>query len=234
MDSSVHVLVPYRDREKHLKQFMDDFVPVLKKNIPDINITIIEQSQDNKGFNRGKLLNVGIKEECDSATHFIFHDVDTLSDDFCVKQLYRVHSHHEDIVRICVPHSTSLGCICKFTKESIFKINGFPNSIYGWGIEDRALYWRSKIKKVSMSVDNTHNYSFKNLPHPSNVRRYFGDTKSISERWKENNIKKLKDKDKNKLVDSDGLNNVDYKVLNYTHIGNGVHKMLVELDPDPS
>ena len=234
MDSSVHVLVPYRDREKHLKQFMDDFVPVLKKNIPDINITIIEQSQDNKGFNRGKLLNVGIKEECDSATHFIFHDVDTLCDDFCVKQLYRVHSHHEDIVRICVPHSTSLGCICKFTKESIFKINGFPNSIHGWGIEDRALYWRSKIKKVSMSVDNTHNYSFKNLPHPSNVRRYFGDTKSISERWKENNIKKLKDKDKNKLVDSDGLNNVDYKVLNYTHIGNGVHKMLVELDPDPS
>lgn len=231
MDSRVHVLIPYRNREKHLKQFMDEFVPVLKRNIPDVNITIIEQSQDNKAFNRGKLLNVGIKEELDNATHFILHDIDTFGNDFCVKQLYRVHSHHEDIVRICVPHGTSLGCICKFTKESLLKINGFPNSMYGWGIEDRALYWRAKIKKVSMSIDNTPNHLFKSLPHPSNVRRYFGDTKIVSERWKENSIRKLKDKDKNKLVDSDGLNDLNYKILNYTRIGDGVHKMLVELEP---
>lgn len=231
MDSSIHVLVPYRDREKHLKEFMNDFVPMLKKHIPDVNVTIIEQSQDNKGFNRGKLLNVGIKEEIDTATHFIFHDIDTLSDDNCIKKLYRVHSDHEDIVRICVPHKTSLGCICKFTKESILKINGFPNTIYGWGIEDRALYWRSKIKKISMSENYKNDYSFKTLPHRSNVRRYFGDTKEMSERWKEHNINKMKEKDKNKLVDSDGLNNINYKILSYNPIGNGVYKMLVELDP---
>ena len=231
MDSCTHVLVPYRDRENHLKQFIDKFVPILKKNIPDVKITIIEQSPDGKGFNRGKLLNVGIKEELDSATHFIFHDIDTLADEFCVKQLYRVHDHHEDIVRICVPHKTSLGCICKFTKDSLLKINGFPNSIYGWGIEDRALYWRAKIKKVSIPVDNTSKFDFRTLPHKSNVRRYFGESKTVSERWQENSILKLKEKEKHKLVDSDGLNNCDYRVLNYHAIAPGVHKLYVELGP---
>lgn len=231
MENSVHVLVPYRNREGHKKKFIEEFVPMLKKVIPDVNVTIIEQSDDHKGFNRGKLLNVGIKEAPDEATHFILHDIDTFGSEFCVRQLYRIHDHHEDIVRICVPHNTSLGCICKFTKEALVKMNGFPNTMYGWGIEDRALYWRAKIKKISMSVDNTDNHSFKCLPHPSNVRRYFGETKLVSERWKEGSIKKLKDRDKKKLVDSDGLNNLDYKVLNDYKENENVRHMLVDLDP---
>ena len=36
-------------------------------------------------------------------------------------------------------------------KEHFQLINGYPNNIWGWGIEDRALYYRCHIKNVSMS-----------------------------------------------------------------------------------
>ena len=56
------ILVPYRDREQHLDIFIKKLAPLLKKHIINIKIVIIEQSQDNKKFNRGKILNVGFAE----------------------------------------------------------------------------------------------------------------------------------------------------------------------------
>lgn len=225
----VHVLVPYRDRENHLKCFLKDFVPCLKKHINDVKITIVEQSDDGKLFNRGKLLNIGVCEAGEDSTHFILQDIDTFANDFCVKQLYRIQEHHEDIVRINVPHNNSLGCICKITSDAMYKINGFPNVIFGWGIEDRALYWRAKIKEISMSSDKSSKHSFRVLDHKSNVRRYTGDTLRESDKWKELAIKKMNPNQKKELVESDGLNNVNYKVLKKKIIEHGVEMITVSL-----
>ena len=52
------VIVPYRNRESHLKRFTDDTSKYLKSKNIDFEIVIVEQLDD-KPFNRGKLLNIG-------------------------------------------------------------------------------------------------------------------------------------------------------------------------------
>lgn len=90
--TSVAIIVPYRDlhsaqkRAAHLKQFvphMHQFLKQLKQDgsISDYHIYIIEQSDDQRKFNRGKLLNIGFDLARKSKRKhdvFVFHDVDLL------------------------------------------------------------------------------------------------------------------------------------------------------------
>src|SRR5690349_13178124 len=65
------IIVPYRNREDHLAQF----IPHMNKCLPDAKIVIVEQA-DEKPFNRGKLINCGYIET--TAQHICAHDVDML------------------------------------------------------------------------------------------------------------------------------------------------------------
>jgi hypothetical protein len=75
----VAVIVPYRDRDSHLRMFLHNLHAVLRKQQLDYAIFIAEQIA-NQTFNRAKLMNVGFVEasklynwQC-----FVFHDVDLL------------------------------------------------------------------------------------------------------------------------------------------------------------
>jgi N-terminal region of glycosyl transferase group 7 len=83
----IAIIVPYRDLhvKQRRKQQLDLFIPSiskfmeLKKDRSSYRIYIIEQSNDGRKFNRGKLLNIGFKIACaDGCKAFIFHDVDLL------------------------------------------------------------------------------------------------------------------------------------------------------------
>lgn len=91
----VAVIVPYRDldpaqrRSAHLEQFvpyMEDFlskaVDGAGTRVEEFRVYVVEQSADNRKFNRGKLLNIGFdlarQEGCAA---FLFHDVDLLPSD---------------------------------------------------------------------------------------------------------------------------------------------------------
>lgn len=75
----VAIIVPFRDRAKHLPILLKNLHPFLMKQQIDYGIFIVEQN-GNGAFNRAKLMNVGFAEalklyEWDC---FIFHDVDLL------------------------------------------------------------------------------------------------------------------------------------------------------------
>ena len=79
----IAIIVPFRDskdeqnRTEHLNRFLIEMPDFLKDH--DYRIYIIEQSEDEKLFNRGKLLNVGFRyAEKDNCDVFIFHDVDLM------------------------------------------------------------------------------------------------------------------------------------------------------------
>ena len=55
------ILIPYRNREEHLKYWIENTYPKLNKVLENLEVLVIEQSEDNKLFNRGKVLNVGFK-----------------------------------------------------------------------------------------------------------------------------------------------------------------------------
>ncbi|CAN7988765.1 unnamed protein product, partial [Ixodes hexagonus] len=78
----VAILIPYRNREEHLRVFLYNMHQMLPRQQIDYRIFVIEQYGKGK-FNRAKLFNVGYLEtlalynyEC-----FIFHDVDLIPED---------------------------------------------------------------------------------------------------------------------------------------------------------
>ncbi|XP_035922697.1 beta-1,4-galactosyltransferase 4 isoform X2 [Halichoerus grypus] len=73
----VAILIPHRNREKHLMYLLEHLHPFLQRQQLDYGIYIIHQAGSKK-FNRAKLLNVGYLEALKDENWdcFIFHDVD--------------------------------------------------------------------------------------------------------------------------------------------------------------
>lgn len=60
---STAVIVPYRNRARHLKLFLDYIHNYLRKQNIHYKIFVVEQA-DEKDFNRAKLFNIGAKVIC--------------------------------------------------------------------------------------------------------------------------------------------------------------------------
>lgn len=79
----VAIIIPYRDREEHLRTLLYNLHPILMRQQIDYGIFVIEEVPDVK-FNRAKLMNIGFQEalKVDPGFQcFIFHDVDLLPED---------------------------------------------------------------------------------------------------------------------------------------------------------
>ncbi|EEC09359.1 conserved hypothetical protein [Ixodes scapularis] len=78
----VAILIPYRDREDHLRVFLYNMHQMLPRQQIDYGIFVIEEAGQAK-FNRAKLFNVGYLEALALYDYdcFIFHDVDLIPED---------------------------------------------------------------------------------------------------------------------------------------------------------
>ena len=130
------IIVPFRNREENLKQF----VPHMHHFLKDVKhrIVVVEQAEDGL-FNRAKLLNVGFSLYQDANAYFCFHDVDLLPESALCDYSYPVMPTH--LSAYCsqfeyqfVPHY--FGGVLLVNKEDFLKLNGFSNQYWGWGAED--------------------------------------------------------------------------------------------------
>ena len=151
---SVAIIVPYRDlhaeqnRAKHLRAFvpyMKSFGAKLKAQgaVSEFHVYILEQSDDGRKFNRGKLLNIGFdlarKNRRMGHDVFIFHDVDLLPGDDLGDWYARFPKIPLHIARVWGRYSNNpkyFGGIVSFSAADMKKINGYPNTFWGWGGED--------------------------------------------------------------------------------------------------
>lgn len=201
------IIIPFRNRDEHLKYFIENTVPLIKTHLPNSKVVVVEQNEG-KLFNRGAILNVGFKEYKDKTKYFFTHDIDMNPTPEIVKSVYV--RENINVLRIKSPHDTSLGGISKISHDTIFDVNGFPNYIWGWGIEDRALYFRCRIKNINIS---NQQQKFKIMPHTSNARTYTGINKKYSDMWREKYIDKLDDKQRDELITQSGINNLKYTII---------------------
>lgn len=155
----VAIIVPYRDihpsqnRSKHLEKFIPHMHSFLTKQVQkgtcsDYHIYIVEQSDDGRKFNRGKLLNIGFdlarKNKCrmDAKVHhdvFIFHDVDLLPGSGLERSYTQFPNVPIHIARVWERYSNNpkyFGGIVSFSSSDMKRINGYPNTFWGWGGED--------------------------------------------------------------------------------------------------
>ena len=166
MEKKLSIVVPYRNREEHLKQFvpyMEEYL--VKEGIP-FRIYIIHQADD-KPFNRAKLLNVGYKESEDS-DYFAFHDVDMLpmDSDYSYVDCPTHLATRAEQFGFRLPYDGYFGGVTLFDKESFIKINGYSNEYWGWGAEDDDVLLRCSIMGVSASRKDC---GYRSLSHDRNI-----------------------------------------------------------------
>lgn len=203
------IIVPYRNREEHLKKFIphiDNFI----KNKINYQIIIVEQFND-KPFNRGKLLNIGfdyLKDECD---WFCFHDIDMLPvDNNCdysyIDGVCKLSYYVSQFNFIPRPE-TELGGVTLIDKISFISINGYNNNYWGWGVEDNDFALRCNLKNIKLSYRPGR---YMSLSHKPNGDTY-GDNPSPDTLKNRNLFNNIKQNKNNFMVD--GISNLEYKIL---------------------
>ncbi|KAL3881285.1 hypothetical protein ACJMK2_027740 [Sinanodonta woodiana] len=78
----VAVIIPFRNRYRHLVILLKVLLPVLKRQQLDFRIFVVEQ-YGNDTFNKGRVMNAGFKEawKLEDFRCFVFHDVDLIPED---------------------------------------------------------------------------------------------------------------------------------------------------------
>jgi hypothetical protein len=201
------VLIPYRNREEHLKTFLSDADV-------ELDIIVIEQA-DEKLFNRAKLLNIGFSQAKDSYDYFIFHDVDmipfgNIDYSYCENICHLARKVEQFEYKM--PYAQYFGGVTLFPKDKFILVNGFSNEYWGWGQEDDNLYFRCKKKNLNVEFRDIY---YRSLRHESNMNIHtFRKNSQLSVDFERNP----------EMIESDGLNSLRYELVSqetfktHTHI----------------
>lgn len=225
------ILIPYRNRKTHLDYYIKNTLPLLKEYLPNSKVIVIEQCND-KLFNRGKVLNVGFKEYSEKTKYFITNDIDINPSKKTILEYYLPDIESNIVRGIFTSSCNTLGGIIKISSLNIKNINGFPNNIWGWGCEDKAL--QNRAEYYNIIKETNHIQERKTLNND-----YFVSFDDIKDNYSPYNLKrtsfyyhifkKLKKKDKLKKILESGLNNIDYKILERENINEYIEIIKVDI-----
>lgn len=222
------IVVPYRDggnqnRAEQLTAFL--------RHYEDENILIVEQT-DGEKFNRGILLNIGydyLVKLLPEANTFLFHDVDIVMDKEMIQKYYGYDG--KPIVHLgammkndkYTSSTNFLGRILKMTKEAYQALNGFPNTFYGWGGEDDAF-----ANRIYDAGETVYRPTEKNAGYEMETTNDIFLDKESEEREKH----KLEELVSDTLMwKINGLNSLQYTVVNAISLGKNARKITVQLSP---
>ena len=190
------VIVPYRNRRTHLQEFIPSISNYLNKQKIQHEIIVVEQSDD-KAFNRGKLLNIGVQKalflKCD---YVALHDVDMLPIDVDYSYVNRPTHLATDFVsdegEKRVIFDSYFGGVTLFPIVDYYKVNGYSNDYWGLGYEDMDLLLRlvtkgirlrsvieKPLKKSFATYNGINSYSFV-TPHNNVLRKSTSNSFSMS------------------------------------------------------
>lgn len=210
------VIVPFRDREAHLKEFVPAITEYLKGSGIDHEIIVVEQAEG-KAFNRAKLLNIGFLESKDRCDYCVMHDVDMIP----IRNLVNNgpdYSYREDPTHLAsaasqfnhsIPYDGYFGGVTMFTRDSFEKVNGYSNEYWGWGAEDDDMLFR--VHLAGLKAARVENGFYQSLNHD----------RKIDEQEYKNNLDRIREMWGRKLDwKTEGLNSCRYTVVGRTEEGN--------------
>jgi hypothetical protein len=211
MDHKMGLIVPYRDRESHLNEFIPHMQEFLK-GLP-YHLCIVEQMPA-KPFNRGMLLNIGfflVKNECD---YVCFHDVDMLPvlADYSYPETPTHLATRVEQFDYGMPYPEYLGGVTLFNRGDFEKINGYSNGYWGWGLEDDDL--RRRCESADLTIASREGI-FHSLSH-ARVDEMDPLIQANQERFEEYLYG-------TKNIYEEGLTNLHFKILKENRSGNLSH-----------
>ena len=169
-------IVPYRDREHHLKFFSVYMKHVLSDYDPSTYEIYIIHQKDTRPFNRGGMKNIGflaVKEKYPNEYQdmtFVFNDVDTVPYDKDILQ----YETRAGIVKHFYGVKFALGGIFSIKGGDFERTNGFPN-FWAWGGEDN--YMQYRVLQCGLKIDRR---GFFPLQHPNILQMVEGIMRTIS------------------------------------------------------
>jgi hypothetical protein len=144
----LNIVVPYRDRAEHLRQFVPHMLTYFARDkldrAIDVTINIVEQVSP-APFNRGKLKNAGFDLTRGNGDYVCFHDVDYLpiwADYGWSPNPARLIWHG---LAVQEDHEKFFGGVVLFDNTAFETANGYPNCYWGWGPEDLELGYRCRL-----------------------------------------------------------------------------------------
>ncbi|KAF0881550.1 beta-1,4-galactosyltransferase 1 [Crocuta crocuta] len=202
----VAIIIPFRNRQEHLKYWLYYLHPILQRQQLDYGIYVINQAGETM-FNRAKLLNIGFQEALKDYDYncFVFSDVDLIPmNDHNAYRCFSQPRHISvamDKFGFSLPYVQYFGGVSALSKQQFLTINGFPNNYWGWGGEDDDIFNRLVFRGMSVSRPNAvvgkcrmirHSRDKKNEPNPQRFDRIAHTKETML---------------------SDGLNTLRYEVL---------------------
>ena len=169
-------IVPYRDREHHLKFFSVYMKHILSDYDPSTYEIYIVHQKDGRPFNRGGMKNIGflaVKEKYPNEYQemtFVFNDVDTVP---CDKGIIQYETR-AGIVKHFYGVKFALGGIFSIKGGDFERTNGFPN-FWAWGGEDN--YMQHRVLQSGLKIDRR---GFFPLQHPNILQMVEGIMRTIS------------------------------------------------------
>ena len=158
------------------------------------------------------------------------HDVDINPTIKCIKEFYVEEVNNTDILGIYTSQCNTLGGIIKIKDSTIQKINGFPNDIWGWGTEDKALQNRTEYYNIKKITNLTNK-----IEHPEYLLRFNDIDDRIRKNYSENSqkhynhFKTLNNTQKLQEIMASGLNNLVYTILERKNIHDIVELIKVDI-----
>lgn len=168
--SRVAIIIPYRDREEHLKYFLMYMHKILQRQELDYKIYVVNQVDDNN-FNRAKLLNIGFVESLKQYDWqcFVFHDVDlVLENDKCLYRCPEMPRHLSvaiDKYKYRLPYYSIFGGITSMTVDHMITLNGYSNKYWGWGGEDDDMFARVRSANYNILRPGANLARYKMIRH---------------------------------------------------------------------
>ena len=226
------IIIPYRNREPHLKYYLETTVPLLSRHMPNSKVVVVEQDWNNKLFNRGKLINIGVKEYENKCNYIIAHDIDVNPYEHTIVDYYSPNITNNSIKGLynySIKAYDSLGGIIKMHSKTFFDINGFPNDIWGWGAEDFALkfradYFKKPITKTITCENNIEHKYYKVFSDINDANPINNDRNNFKY-----NLDRYNNEDKLTCIYASGMNNLSYTILNRVNINNYVELIKVSI-----
>jgi|SRR5262249_13828285 len=223
------IIVPYRDRQAHLNQFLPHMTAYFQRDKLDRNIAvtihIIEQVAG-KPFNRGKIKNCGFSLVAESCDYVCFHDVDYLP-------LWADYSWSPLPARL-IWYGLTLqenwhrffGGVTLFDNALFRRVNGFPNCYWAWGFEDTELLLRCN----AMDYDfEKRDGTYLSLQHPRAGLDAKGQpTQEARETW---GLFKEREGKIAEFMKDDGVSNLNYRLIHKVPLANNAWHFLVDINP---
>jgi hypothetical protein len=166
-DRRLTIVIPFRDREAHLRQLLPPLTATLREQQVTFRVLVVEQEAGGL-FNRGRLINVGMHHAAEVSDYYCLHDVDAVpvvANYACPSQPLRLVSKILSDVGEAKRTDYYFSGAISIRKEQAFAANGYSNEYWGWGKEDDDFFFRLLLAGCLCFYDTLGTYH--DLPNPT-------------------------------------------------------------------